>query len=47
MGDYIMKEYLRPEIEIVDFATETVTDMGAISGEKPGILNIEDEIVSE
>ena len=42
-----MKEYLRPEIEIVDFATETVTDMGNVSGPPPGVLNIEDEIVSE
>lgn len=42
-----MKEYLKPEVEIVDFATEAVTEMGVISGDKPGILNVEEEIIPE
>lgn len=33
-----MKEYMKPELELVSFATEVITTTGTISGEDDGDL---------
>ena len=39
-----MKEYLKPELKIIDFAAEAIADIGTGSGEDDGNLDNEFDI---